>query len=156
MQLNSTPYSALLVEDDPLAIDMARVAVAESCPELDLTVLPGVDAALAWLRGGGASNERMPHIILIDLKLPKLDGLALLRTMRNHPAMDDIPIVVYSTEHTAADVVLSYQVGANCFVAKPTDPTQFGDLFREQLAYWMGHPANNISAAAIGDAAGRI
>lgn len=156
MQLNSTPYSALLVEDDPLAIDMARVAAAESCPGLELTVLPGVDAALAWLRGGGASNERMPHIILIDLKLPKLDGLALLRTMRNYPAMRNIPIVVFSPEHTQADVLMSYQVGANSFVAKPVDHVQFSELFREQLAYWMRHDPRETLAAAGGDAAERV
>lgn len=154
--MKSISYSALLVEDDPIVIEMARIAVNESSHKLDLTVLEGTDAALGWVRDNVAAKEQMPDVVLIDLKLPNLEGLAVLRTMRNYPAMRDIPIVVFSTELTQADVLLSYQVGANCFVAKPTDSTQFGDLFREQLAYWRGHPANNISAAAIGDAAGSI
>lgn len=135
--MESTSYSALLVEDDPLVIDMARIAAAESSHKLDLTVLDSVDAALGWIRGNAAAKEQMPDVVLIDLKLPKLEGLAVLRTMRNHPTMHDIPIVVFSTEHTQADVLLSFQVGANSFVAKPADPAQFSELFREQLAYWM-------------------
>ena len=112
--------------------------------ELDLTVLAGVDAALTWLKAGGASSGQMPHIILMDLKLPKLDGLALLRTIRNYPAMRNIPIVVFSPEHTPDDVLMSYRVGANTFVPKPADEKQFGELFREQLAYW---PSREESAA---------
>lgn len=149
-------YSALLVEDDPVVIEMAHIAAAEFFHELNLTVLEGVDAALDWLSGSIAKKERMPHIILLDLKLPKLDGLAILRTLRNYPAIRDIPIVVFSTEHTQDEVLMSYQVGANSFVAKPADHEQFGKLFREQMAYWMGRHPRNMSIAARGDAAGRI
>ena len=149
-------YSALLVEDDPLVIDFARSAISESFHELDLAVLEGVDAALGWLSGSVAKNEQMPHIIFMDMKLPKLDGLAVLRTMRMYPAMRDIPIVVFSTEYTQADVLMSYQVGANSFVAKPTDHVQFGELFREQLSYWTRQYQRRTPIAAKGDAAGRI
>jgi CheY-like chemotaxis protein len=140
-------YSALLIEDDPLVIELARIAAAESIHELELTVLEGADAALDWLSGSIAKNERLPQIILMDLKLPKLDGLAVLRTMRNYPAIHDIPIVVFSAEHTQDDVLMSYQVGANSFVAKPADQQQFGELFREQLAYWTGDRPRNTHAA---------
>ena len=149
-------YSALLVEDDPLVIELARLAAAESFHELELTVLEGADAALDWLSGNIAKNERLPQIILMDLKLPKLDGLAVLRTMRNYPAIRDIPIVVFSTEHTQDDVLMSYQVGANSFVAKPADQEQFGELFREQLDYWMGQHLSKMPAVAEGGTAGQI
>lgn len=156
MHVNSTIYSALLVEDDHLVIDMARGAAAEFCHELDLTVLEGVYAALDWLKGSAVEIRQLPHIILIDLKLPKLDGLALLRTIRNYPAMRNIPIVVFSPEHTPADVLASYQAGANTFVPKPVDEEQFGALFREQLGYWMGQRPRKAPATAMGDAGGRI
>jgi CheY-like chemotaxis protein len=149
-------YSALLIEDDPLVIELARIAAAESFHELDLTVLEGVDAALDWLNGCIAKNERMPQIILMDLKLPKLEGLAVLRTMRNYPAIRDVPIVVFSTEHTQDEVLMSYQVGANSFVAKPADQEQFSELLREQLAYWIEHHMHNNPVAAKGEVAGRI
>jgi CheY-like chemotaxis protein len=81
----------------------------------------------------------MPHIILLDLKLPKLDGLAVLRMLRIHDATRDIPVVVYSAEYTQDDMRMSYQVGANTFVAKPTDIAQFSEFLLERLVYWK-HP----------------
>lgn len=149
-------YNALLVVDDPLLIDLARNAVAESCHELDLTVIEGIDAALDWFAGSISINRCFAHIVLLDMKFPKLDGLAMLRTMRNYPAMREVPIVVFSTEYNQADVLMSYQAGANSFVAKPADHIQFGELFREQLAYWMQPRQRNTPVAANGDAAGRI
>lgn len=148
-------FSALLVEDDPLVIDFARSAASESFHELDLAVLEGVDAALGWLSGSVANNEQMPHIIFMDMKLPKLEGLAVLRTIRMYPAMRDIPIVVFSAEYTQDDVLMCYQVGANSFVAKPTDHIQFGELLREQLEYWTRQFPNKAPIAAKGDVAGR-
>ncbi len=149
-------YSALLIEGDPAAIDLARAANAESCPELDLTVLEGVDPALAWLKSSAPSHRQVPDIILIDLGLPKLDGLALVRTIRNYPAMRSIPLVVFSAEHTPAEVLISYRAGANSFVAKPIDQAQFCELFREQIEYWMRQRRRDMAAASMGDAAGRI
>ncbi|HEU0219606.1 MAG TPA: response regulator [Gallionella sp.] len=135
--MNTGRYSVLLVEDDLLTTDLARRAAVESCPEINLTMVGGGDAVLDWLNDSIAKKEQMPHIILIDLKLPKLDGLAVLRKLRMHAATRDIPIVAFSAEYTQADVLMSYQVGVNSFVAKPADLAQFTRLFREQLAYWM-------------------
>ena len=149
-------YDALLIEDDPAVTELARIAAAESLPGLVLTVLDGFDAALNWLEGIVSDKEQMPHIILLDLKLPKLDGLAVLRTMRNCPALHNTPIVVFSTEHAQDDVLLSYRVGANSFVEKPVDKERFGDLFREQLAYWIRPHSGKMDITARGDAAGRI
>ena len=135
--MNTGRYSVLLVEDDLLTTDLARRAAVESCPEINLTVVGGGDAVLDWLSDSVAKKEQMPHIILMDMKLPKLDGLAVLRKLRMHAATRDIPIVAFSAEYTQADVLMSYQVGANSFVAKPVDLAQFTGFFREQLAYWM-------------------
>ncbi len=135
MQVNTG--RVLLVEDDLPSADMARRAAAEFCPEIDLIVVGGGDAVLDCLNDSIAKKEPMPHIILIDLNLPKLDGLAVLRTLRKHDAMRDIPIVAFSADYTQPDVLMSYQVGANSFVAKPADLEQFTGFFREQLAYWM-------------------
>lgn len=130
-------YSVLLVEDDTVATDLAHSAAVESGHQINLTVVAGCDAMLDWLSGGVAKNEQMPHIIVMDLKLPKLDGLAVLRRLRMHAVTHDIPIVVFSAEYTQADVQMSYRAGANSFVVKPVDFAQFTEFFREQLAYWM-------------------
>jgi len=132
-------YNVLLVDDDLVQIDFARRAAAESCPEISLTAVAGGDAVLDWLSASVEKKEQMPHIILLDLKLPKLDGLAVLRKLRMHDATRDVPIVVFSAEYTQDDMLMSYQVGANTFVAKPTDLAQFSEFLREQMEYWM-HP----------------
>lgn len=132
-------YNVLLVDDDLVQIDLARRAAAESCPEINLTAVGGGDAVLDWFSASFEKKEQMPHIILLDLKLPKLDGLAVLRKLRGYAATCDIPIVVFSAEYTQDDVLMSYRAGANSFVAKPTDLAQFAEFFRERLAYWM-HP----------------
>lgn len=147
--METTRYNVLLVEDDLLSIDLARRAVAESCPEVNLTVVGGGDAVLDWLNSSAARNEQMPHIILLDLKLPKLDGLAVLRTLRKHGAiMRDVPIVVFSGEYTQPDVLMSYQVGANSFVNKPSDLAQFTGFLREQLTYWLQSRQRRLDVAS--------
>ena len=146
-------YNVLLVEDDLSAIDLARHAVVECCPKIDLTVVGGGDAVLEWLNGSAAKHEQMPHIILMDLKLPKLDGLAVMRKLRMHAGTRDIPIVAFSAEHTQADVLMGYQAGANCFVPKPADIEQFREIFSERLAYWIQVHQNEMVSATGDDAA---
>ena len=135
--VNIARCNVLLIEDDPSTVELVRSATVGSCPELDLTVVDGGDAVLAWLNDSVAKKERMPHLILLDLKLPKLDGLAVLRKLRLHSATRDVPIVAFSAEHTQADILMSYQVGANSFVAKPADQQEFTVSLRDQLAHWL-------------------
>ena len=153
--MNTGRYSVLLVEDDLPATELAHRAAVEFCPEINLTVVGGGDAVLDWLSASIANKEQMPYIIVMDMKLPKLDGLAVLRKLRMHAATRDIPIVAFSAEYTQADVLMSYQVGANTFVAKPVDLEQFAGFFREQLAYWMQPRQRELAFAAGQGATGR-
>ena len=134
--MDTIRYNVLLVDDDIVQVDLARRA-AEACPEINLTAVAGGDAALDWFDASIGRREQMPHIILLDLNLPKLDGLAVLRKLRSLPATGDIPIVVFSTEYIQADVLMSYKAGANSFVAKPADVAGYAEIFHERLAYWM-------------------
>lgn len=137
MQTIQTRPAVLLVDDDAAGIDVARRAAAACHRTLDLVAVSDADAALDWFADAIARKSPMPHIILLDLKLPKLDGLAVLRKLRMNPVTRDIPIVVFSTEYTQAEVLMSYQVGANSFVAKPVNQQQFTEFFHEQLDYWL-------------------
>lgn len=147
--MDTTRYKVLLIDDDLSAIELARNAAAEAFPEIELTVVGGGDAVLDWLRSSAANEEQMPDIILMDLKLPKLEGLAVLRKLRMHAGTRDIPVVSYSAEYTQDDVLVSYQVGANSFVPKPMDIEQYREFFRERLGYWMQiYQSEAIRAAA--------
>ncbi len=148
-------YNVLLVEDDLPEAELARCAAVESCPEMNLTVVEGGDAVLDWLNDSVAKKERMPHIIMMDLNLPKLDGLAVLRKLRMHPATRDIPIVAFSAEYTQDDIQMSYRAGANSFVARPASIEQFTGFFREQMAYWARPRQRELVLAAGKGATGQ-
>lgn len=135
--MNETRCNVLLVNDDLFEIDMARRAAVESRATICLSVAKGGDAVVNWFGSGVVKNEQIPHLILLDLKLPGLDGLEALRKLRGHAATRDIPIVVFSAQYTQADVLKSYSAGANSFVPKPANYEQLTEFFRERLEYWM-------------------
>ena len=138
--------NVLLIEDDMSVTEWSRQVIGSSGVTVELTVLPVGDAVLEWL--GGVTRKHLPHIILLDLKLPKLDGLAVLRTLRSNVATRDTPIVVFSAEYTQADVVLAYQVGANSFIAKPDSQDMCAACLREQLSYWLQPRQREVSLSA--------
>lgn len=127
----------LLVEDDPAEIAMAEQACASCEPPVKLVVVQDSEQALEWLSQKMEDEQPLPRLILVDLKLPKLIGLAVLRKLRLDRRSWDLPIVVFSAVYEPSDVVLSYQVGANSFVGKPTDLDGFRQLLQELVSYWF-------------------
>ncbi|HLP97159.1 MAG TPA: response regulator [Sideroxyarcus sp.] len=129
----------LLVEDGEAEVLLVQQAVA-SCPgDIHLAVVRDTVEALEWLTDTAERGYAMPRLILLDLKLPKLAGLAVLRTLRMDARLNDVPIVVFSEVHEPSDVVLSYQIGANSFVNKPTNLDEFTRLLRELTELgWLG------------------
>lgn len=121
----------LLVEDDVAGVLLVQQAVASCLAGLHLAVARDAGEALGWLNDTIERGYAVPRLILIDLKLPKLAGLAVLRTLRKDVRLQDVPVVVFSELHDPADVVLSYQIGANSFVKKPADLAEFTLLLRE-------------------------
>lgn len=130
------PHSILMVESDPHVVEMVRAACQSSIPGVALRVLPDADALLAWL-GDESGSTPLPHVLLLDLKLPKLDGLAVLRHLRMEPRTSDLLVVAYAGEHTQDEVQLAYRAGANSFIDKPLTQEQFQTFFREQMPYWL-------------------
>jgi len=129
--LRQANETILLVEDDEAEILLIQQVVA-SCPEeLHLALARDTVEALEWLTDTVERGYSMPRMILLDLKLPKLAGLAVLRTLRLEARLQDVPIVVFSELHEPSDIVLSYQLGANSFVKRPADLAEFTQLLRE-------------------------
>jgi two-component system response regulator len=146
--LITTQNTILLVEDDPVEIELARRVCEAYEPPLELVVVKDSDEALEWLSRGSDASDPLPRLILLDLKLPKLLGLAMLRRLRMDARTWDLPIIVYSRNHEPSDVVLSYKVGANSFVNKPENVEQFGALLRELTAYWLQPRQRKLAFAA--------
>lgn len=135
--VSSNRQTILLVEDDPSGIAIANEACELCDPPIRLVVVEDSLEALAWLSHNIEAKNSMPGLILLDLKLPKLSGLAVLRRLRMDASTWDMPIIVFSEVCEQADVLLSYQIGANSFVSKPADINQFHELLRDLTSYWL-------------------
>lgn len=135
--VNSNLQTILLVEDEPSEIACAHEACALCEPSIRLVVVDDSVEALAWLSRNTEVRNPLPRLILLDLKLPKLSGLAVLRRLRMDASTQDLPIIVFSETCAQSDILLSYQIGANSFVSKPADINQFQELLRELAAYWL-------------------
>jgi len=131
----------VLVEDNPDDVALTKRAFRKSNLVNDLRVFPDGIEALEFLRGCGRYAGRetgdAPSLILLDLKLPKLDGLDVLAQLRADEMTRLIPVVMLTTSHEKADLVNSYSLGTNCFIRKPVDFTKFIDVIQTVGQYWL-------------------
>ncbi len=93
------------------------------------------EEALAWLPRWEAGEAR-PAVILLDLKLPKIDGLEVLRRLKSHPDLRSIPVVVLTTSAESADMRSAYAIGANSYIVKPVDFDKFVEVAAQIDLYW--------------------
>jgi CheY-like chemotaxis protein len=127
------PIEVLLVEDDPADVQLTQEAFEEHNVRNRLTVVSdGVDA-LAYLRRDSDVYRVAvrPDLILLDLNLPRVDGLAVLADIKGDPDLRQIPVVVLTTSQADEDIVRSYQLHANAYVTKPVDFERFIAVVRQ-------------------------
>lgn len=130
----------LLVEDNPDDEALTLRALKKSGILNEVLVARDGAEALEALFGTGAHAARgqeLPQLVLLDLKLPKLDGLEVLRRLRADPRTRLQPVVVLTTSTEERDVVSSYDFGANSYIRKPVDFEQFVDAVRQLGLYWL-------------------
>jgi len=126
----------LLVEDNPMDVDLTRRAFARRRVFNPLEVVRDGEEALQLI-ARWESGDPMPVVILLDLKLPKVDGLEVLRRLRADRLTKLIPVIVLSSSDEPADVIESYGLGANSYIRKPVDFTQFAEAIRHLGLYWL-------------------
>ena len=131
----------LLVEDNPDDEALTLIALRDCHIGNEVAVARDGEEALDYLFRRGAYRERSrgsdPQLVLLDLKLPKLDGLDVLRQMRQNPATKYIPVVILTTSSEERDLLSSYDVGANSYIRKPVDFTQFSNAVKQLSLYWL-------------------
>ena len=131
----------LLVEDNPDDEELTRLAFEKSNVANELAVVRDGVEALDYLFGTGAHAGRdpgaMPAVILLDLKLPKIDGLEVLRRLRADDRTKLLPVVVLTSSREQEDIVRSYSTGANSYVRKPVEFEQFVQAVRQLGLYWL-------------------
>jgi two-component system response regulator len=129
-------HPILLVEDNEDDVRLTRRALRKANIANELMVVGDGLAALAYLRASAAQGS-LPAIVLLDLKLPKLDGLGVLREVRADPQLRRQPVIVLTTSQEQQDVIQSYEIGANSYVRKPVDFEQFALAIHQLGLYWL-------------------
>ena len=130
--------NVLLVEDDPGHAELVRRHLQRSSRTLRLSHVADGQEALDYLRGEGeyAGAHDHPDLILLDLRLPRVDGLEVLRQIKEDPALARIPVVILTTSHSSPDIAEAYARRANSYLVKPVDFQQFSDLMEQVKHYW--------------------
>jgi len=123
----------LLVEDNADDEELTRRAFKKNNLRNELVVARDGQEALDYL----FTNNRRPHVVLLDLKLPKVDGLEVLRRMRADERTRWVPVVVLTSSNEERDLVASYELGVNSYVRKPVDFTEFLEAARQLGMYWL-------------------
>ena len=129
----------LLVDDNPNDIELALAALAENRLANDVVVVRDGEEALDYLYHRGIFKLRArgnPAVVLLDLKLPKIDGLEVLKRIKNEEALQQIPVVMLTSSREEQDLVRSYKLGVNAYVVKPVDFHEFVDSIKELGLFW--------------------
>lgn len=129
--------SILLVEDNPLDLDLMRRALSSGRSPAPLHVARDGEEALEWLSRWEA-GEPPPTLVLLDWKLPKVDGREVLWRIKSHPRLASTVVVVMTTSDEPQDVRAAYAHGANSYVVKPLLHDRFVEMAEHIDRYWMG------------------
>ncbi len=131
----------LLVEDNPNDVELTLRAFEKSNLGNEIVVARDGEQAIHYLFATGPHADRspmaMPDVVLLDMKLPKLDGLGVLRRMRADKRTRRLPVVMLTSSKEENDVASSYDLGANSFVRKPVDFSEFVDAAKRLGIYWL-------------------
>lgn len=131
----------LLVEDNPSDIELTLRSLKKHNLANNLHIVRDGEEALDFLFSKGEYSERglemVPKIILLDLKLPKIDGLEVLRRIRGDERTRSIPVVIMTSSSEEKDIVESYRLGVNSYIVKPVDFDKFADTVAMLGFYWL-------------------
>jgi two-component system, response regulator len=139
--MNEVPVEILLVEDNPSDVELALHALKKNNLTNRIHVVRDGQEALEYIFGkeGQPSRpiEHTPRVILLDLKLPKVDGKEVLRRLKTDERTRAIPVVVLTSSREERDIVESYRLGVNSYITKPVDFEQFTEAVRQMGLYWL-------------------
>ena len=137
---NHTYVEVILVEDRPEDADLAMRELRKHNIVNNIKLLEDGQEALDYLLGEGkyaVDTPEPPKLVLLDLKLPKVNGLEVLARMKQEPNLRKIPVVVITSSSEDVDVQKAYDLGVNSYIVKPVDFPKFADAVREVGMYWL-------------------
>ena len=132
-------FQLLIVDDNPADVSLTREGLtAAAYPGKIESVGDGVEALAYLTRRGDFANAAKPDLVILDLNLPKRDGLAVLAAMKAGPELRKIPVVIFSSSQLGKDIARSYELGANCYINKPGNLRDFFSTMRAIEQFWFG------------------
>ncbi len=139
MTAKSDPGLLLLIEDDPHDVELMQLALAPLRFINQMDVVTDGQQALRYLIGDDnhPSHRLLPRLVLLDLKLPRINGLEVLRTLRANPRTKKLIIVVMTSSQEDADLEACYELCSNSYIVKPVDFEQFLEVSTRVVSYWM-------------------
>lgn len=147
-KITGEPLQILLVEDNEAHADLVISSLRENLVANQIHHVPDGEQALDYLfaRGNFADPEKYPrpNLILLDLRLPRVDGLEVLRTIKITPSLLRIPVVILTSSDAETDIAQSYDHHANSYLVKPLDFKSFIKLMKDLEFYWLGWNAKPI------------
>ena len=131
----------LLVEDNPDHAEIAMRSLDDHAADIQVHHVADGALALAYLKGEGRYADRQtfpePHLVLLDLRLPKVDGIEVLTVVKNDPVLRRIPVVMLTTSTSELDMVRAYDNHVNSYLKKPLDFPEFFRMMDSFLDYWL-------------------
>jgi CheY-like chemotaxis protein len=127
----------LYVEDDPDYADLVLLTFSRQGFPATIHHVSDGEAALAYLARSGSAEAPRPRMILLDLRLPKVDGFEVLEVVKTTPALSSIPVVILTTSSSETDVARTYGHHANSYLVKPDEYATLDDLLKEITHYWL-------------------
>ena len=138
------PTQILLVEDEPNDVELIQLALDSSNFVNKIDVASDGEQAIHYLfgRDGQPPTQSLPRLVLLDLKLPKIDGIQILEMIRRSPLTRNLVVVVMTSSAESRDLKACYDLGVNSYIVKPLDFQQFVEMARQVGFYWM--MSNNV------------
>lgn len=143
----------LLIEDDPSDELLTRRSLKAAAQHADVVCLSDADQVQEWIAGisGSPAGGSVPSIIMLDYRIPKFNGIELLRAIRSNPSTASVPAIVFCSSPSPDTVSEAYRAGANCCVDKPVDAVEYGEAVKRIASFWLQHallPHDRRSARA--------
>lgn len=145
-------HNILYAEDDPNDIALAQV-ILQSRADLNLQFVRDGTEALSYLKGRNHFADRrvypVPHVVLLDIKMPRMSGLDVLAWMHGHPPYDTTPVVILSSSDAHSDIARAYQNGANAYLVKPSAFHRLQAALVQTIDRCLAHPTKPRSVAQM-------
>ena len=131
----------MLIEDNPDDIELTKRAFKKNNLSIQIIISQDGAEALDYLFGRGAHSERdtsiLPSMVLLDLKLPKVNGMEVLKELRSNELTRLLPVIILSSSREKSDVTKCYRLGANSYIRKPVDFSEFNEAVKQLGSYWL-------------------